>query len=168
MNEQKNIFLAIGISIVIIIVFQFLFPYQSDVNKQIDTSNEQISPANSIDDTQSARNTIIQSKEEVIVRNKRVTINTPSLSGSINLTGAILDDLILIKYNESLKNNSKKITLFSPDGTSNPYYFELGWKQLSENSSVIDLPNLSTEWQASGSELTPNKTTRTLAKIDTL
>ncbi len=158
MNEQKNLFLAIGISIVIIIVFQFLFPYQSDVNKQIDTSNEQISPANSIDDTQSAPNTIIQSKEEVIVRNKRVTINTPSLSGSINLTGAILDDLILIKYNESLKNNSKKITLFSPDGTSNPYYFELGWKQLSENSSVIDLPNLSTEWQASGSELTPNKT----------
>ena len=66
-----------------------LFPYQPEINQQINNSNEQIAPANSIDETQNSSNTIIQTKEEIIVQNKRVVINTPSLSGSINLTGAI-------------------------------------------------------------------------------
>ena len=91
-----------------------------------------------------------------LVQNKRIKINSESLSGSINLTGAILDDLSLIKYNEFLNDESKKITLFSPEGTANPYYFELGWKQLSNNNQQIELPNLQTQWQSSSSELTPN------------
>ena len=35
MGEQKNLFLAIGISIAIIIVFQFMFPQQPLVKKTV-------------------------------------------------------------------------------------------------------------------------------------
>ena len=47
MGEQKNLFLAIGLSIAIIVVFQFLFPQQSG-NKIISNNEveEQIQPAN--------------------------------------------------------------------------------------------------------------------------
>ena len=157
MGEQKNLFLAIGLSIAIIIGFQFLFPQRTDVIKTARDVNEEIQPVTSIDENVVTSSQLIKSKKEIINLSKRVNIITPSLSGSINLKGAVLDDLILLKYNEVLNDNSKKITLFSPDGTANPYYFELGWKQLSNETLVIDLPDLETEWISSGSDLKINK-----------
>ena len=156
MNEQKNLFLAIGISIAIIVIFQFIFPPQAVVNQPINQTEEQIEPATSIDGNQNASKNKIQTKDKIVSLTNRVNINTSSLSGSINLTGALLDDLTLLKYNQILNDNSKKISLFSPDGTANPYYFELGWKQLSNDSQKVDLPNLETEWKSSASELTIN------------
>jgi len=157
MREQKNLFLAIGLSIAIIIGFQFLFPQRTDVIKTARDVNEEIQPVTSIDENVVTSSQLIKSKKEIINLSKRVNIITPSLSGSINLKGAVLDDLILLKYNEVLNDNSKKITLFSPDGTANPYYFELGWKQLSNETLVIDLPDLETQWVSSGSDLKINK-----------
>ena len=132
MGEQKNLFLAIGLSIAIIVIFQLLFPQQALVDKPInkEANQEIIEPSNSIDDNQSTSITTIKSRNEIISKSNRVNIKTSSLIGSINLTGGILDDLILTKYNKRLNDDSEQITLFSPDGTNNPYYFELGWNQL--------------------------------------
>jgi len=157
MGEQKNLFLAIGISIAIIIVFQLLIPTQKPIKNSVSEVTDQIQPITSIDGNSSIKNQIVKSKNEIINLTKRVNINTASLSGSINLKGAILDDLILLKYNKNLNDPSDKITLFSPDGTANPYYFELGWKQLSNESSIIDLPSLETQWSTSGANLTEEK-----------
>ncbi len=44
----------------------------------------------------------------------RVTIDTPALSGSINLTGARLDDLKLKSYHETVDDSSPIITLLQP------------------------------------------------------
>jgi len=156
MGEQKNLFLAIGISIVIIILFQLLFPQQISPDRTDNIVNEQIQTTTSIDGDETKISQIIKSKDEVVNLSDRVNIETPSLSGSINLKGAILDDLTLLKYNEELNDNSKKINLFSPDGTSNPYYFELGWKQLSNDTNSLDLPNLETQWESSGKTLSPS------------
>ena len=53
MNEQKNLFLAIGISIAIIVFFQFLFPTQPITNTE-NIKNEVLAPATSIDDQQTS------------------------------------------------------------------------------------------------------------------
>jgi len=156
MGEQKNLFLAIGLSVAIIIVFQLLFPQQSVMPPTSTNDIEEIQPATSIDDNQVVSRTIIKSKEEIIVLSDRVNIKNSSLSGSINLTGGILDDLVLLKYKESLNDDSKNINLFSPEETTNPYYIEFGWKKLSNNSSVFDLPTRDTQWSATASNLTPN------------
>jgi len=156
MGEQKNLFLAIGLSVAIIIVFQLLFPQQSVLPPASTNDIEEIQPATSIDDNQVVSRTIVKSKEDIIVLSDRVNIQNPLLSGSINLTGAILDDLVLLKYKESLNDDSKNINLFSPEETANPYYIEFGWKKLSNNSSVIDLPMRDTQWSATASNLTPN------------
>ena len=150
MIEQKNLFLAIGLSIAIIVIFQFLIPSQPIQKSNIE-NNEIIEPATSIDGQTSASINIIKPKEEILSKNQRVFINTPALSGSINLKGAILDDLTLSNYKVSLDENSKNIELFLPDGTSNPYYVEIGWKQINETS--IDLPNLETEWKSNSTML---------------
>ena len=155
MGEQKNLFLAIGLSVAIIIGFQFLFPQQQIISP----SSEKIEgtqPTASIDDSENIKINKIQTKEEIIQDSERVIINTSTLSGSINLTGAILDDLILLNYKESLDPKSKNISLLSPDGTTNPYYIEFGWKELSSNSTSIDLPSSDTKWSTSGSFLEAN------------
>lgn len=156
MGEQKNLFLAIGLSIAIIVAFQFIFPQQAVMTPPTQSEVEQMQPATSIDDNQIISNQVIKSKEEIINFSERININTSSLGGSINLKGGIIDDLILLNYKETQEENSKNITLFSPDGTANPYYVEFGWKTLSNNSSSLDLPTLDTLWKSSGSTLTPD------------
>ena len=155
MGEQKNLFLAIGLSVAIIVIFQILFPQQTAMTPPAKNEVEQIQPATSIDDIQAISKETIRTKEEVIAIDDRVLINTPSLKGSINLKGAILDDLILLNYKKTLDENSKNISLFLPDGTSNPYYVEIGWKTLNNKASLIALPTLDTDWKATSSSLEP-------------
>jgi len=152
MNEQKNLFLAIAISIAIIVFFQLLFPTPiSDPTQNVE--NEVLAPATSIDEPKSNTIEIIKPKEDILTIDDRVIIQTPSLTGSINLKGAILDDLTLSNYKVSLEDNSNNIDLLSPDGTANPYYIEFGWKELGNQKS--QLPNLDTVWKADSSNLTP-------------
>ena len=157
MNEQKNLFLAIAISIAIIVFFQLLFP--SPISDPIQNAeNEVLAPATSIDEPTTNALEIIKPKEDVLAIDDRVIIETPSLTGSINLKGAILDDLTLSNYKVSLEDNSDNIDLLSPDGTANPYYIEFGWKELGNQNS--QLPSLDTVWKADSSNLTPGNTVK--------
>ena len=156
MHDQKNLFLAIGLSIAIIVAFQFLFPQQTMISPQSQQNEEEVQPATSIDQKQQIDNTAIKTKEEVVAINDRVIIDAFSLKGSINLKGAILDDLVLLNYKESLEENSKYINLLSPDQTSNPYYVEVGWKALSNNTLNVELPNLDTQWKTTSKLLSPS------------
>ena len=157
MNEQKNLFLAIGISIFIIVIFQFLFP--TSINKSIESvENEILAPATSIDEQKTNIIEIIKPKEDALLVNKRINIETPSVTGSINLQGAILDDLTLSNYKVSMEEGSKNIDFLSPDGTANPYYIEFGWKAL--NNQSTQLPDLETIWEADSSNLTPGNSVR--------
>ena len=152
MNEQKNLYLAIGISIAIIIFFQILLPTQPIQPPTLE-QNETLEPATSIDGQTSQLVEEIKSRDDVINTTKRVSFKNSSIQGSINLNGAIIDDLILSKYKTSLESNSDNIQLLLPDGTSNPYYIETGWKEL--KGTNIDLPNLETEWESDSLNLTP-------------
>ena len=60
MGEQKNLFLAIGISVAIIIIFQFLFPQQSVMTPQIQNETNQIQPSTSIDQNQQIIENIVK------------------------------------------------------------------------------------------------------------
>ena len=152
MNEQRNLYLAIGISIAIIIFFQILIPTQPIETPPLN-EEETLEPATSIDGKSKQFVEEIKSKEDVLNTTKRVSFKNSSIEGSINLTGGIIDDLILSKYKTSLAPDSENIQLLLPDGTANPYYIETGWKELKETK--IDLPNLDTEWQSDNLNLTP-------------
>tara|TARA_B100002051_G_C16721195_1_gene632553 strand:- start:190 stop:1917 length:1728 start_codon:yes stop_codon:yes gene_type:complete len=152
MNEQRNLYLAIGISIAIIIFFQILLPSQP-IQTTDSQDEEFIEPATSIDEQNNQIIEVVKSREETLNETSRVTFKNSSIEGSINLKGAILDDLILSKYKTSLEANANNIQLLLPDGTSNPYYIETGWKELKETN--FELPNLETIWQTSSSSLSP-------------
>ena len=96
------------------------------------------------------RNTI--PREEVIGISPRVSIDTPKLSGSIDLRGARLDDLILKTYHETIDPQSPPITLLSPEGSAKPYFSRFGWAP--KPGSNVKLPNADTLWTAKGGPLT--------------
>ncbi|MAG98319.1 MAG: membrane protein insertase YidC [Alphaproteobacteria bacterium] len=85
-------------------------------------------------------------------KSPRVSITTPSLLGSIALTGSRIDDLTLRGYHEELDTESPEIVLLSPAGSSHPYYAEFGW---AANETGLELPGPDTPWQADRRELTP-------------
>ncbi|PPR42634.1 MAG: Membrane protein insertase YidC [Alphaproteobacteria bacterium MarineAlpha5_Bin11] len=158
MQEQKNLILAIVLSVAIIVLFQFFFPQQSMINskQEVQVQDDLNNNITSIDQVQENEVSTTKSKDAILSTGKRISINNNNVKGSINLEGAIIDDLILLKYKESLNENAKNISLLSPNGTSNPYYIEIGWKQLNNTSSNIILPNEKTLWRTSSSELTQN------------
>ena len=84
------------------------------------------------------------SRKSALSASKRVTIETPNLKGSISLTGARIDDLILRKYRETVDPDSPNVTLFSPSGSQKPYYAEHGW--VGDGTAKLKLPNASSEW----------------------
>jgi YidC/Oxa1 family membrane protein insertase len=99
--------------------------------------------------------TATQTRQAALAGAKRVAIETPSLKGSINLTGARIDDLLLTKYRETIDPKSPLIELFSPLGSANPYYAEFGWVAAQGGPAV---PNAQTEWSADVSRLSADGT----------
>lgn len=89
----------------------------------------------------------------------RVAIDTPRLSGSINLVGARIDDIELKDYRETLKKDSGPVRLFAPEGTPGQYFAEFGFVAggARQPSNLL--------WQADGAKLTP-ATPVTLTRTD--
>jgi len=93
------------------------------------------------------------SRDAVIGKTQRVTIDTPAISGSINLVGARLDDLKLNDYHETVDESSPRITLLSPAATDHGYFAELGYIGSDKTGTV---PGPDTVWTVSkGETLTP-------------
>jgi YidC/Oxa1 family membrane protein insertase len=94
-------------------------------------------------------------REAVLARSSRVPIDTPSISGSINLKGARLDDVRLKKYRETVDPTSPTIVLFSPAGSPDPYYADFG--VVADAAAGVAVPGADTEWTVeSGGTLTPS------------
>ncbi|AKI02433.1 membrane protein insertase, YidC/Oxa1 family, N-terminal domain [Hoeflea sp. IMCC20628] len=94
------------------------------------------------------------SREQTIAQTARISIDTPSLRGSINLTGARIDDLLLNEYRETIDDSSPNITLFSPAALANGYFAEVGFIADAQSGPA---PGPDTVWTAaSGQVLTPS------------
>lgn len=91
------------------------------------------------------------SVESAIKSSDRIVIETPKLKGSINLTGARIDDLLLLAHRYDLEKDSPPIRLFSPSGTEKSYFARFGWV-----APGVTVPGADTIWTASAKKLTPS------------
>jgi len=92
----------------------------------------------------------IRDRKIVLAETPRIAIETPSVRGSINLKGARIDDLVLVKHKETIKPDSPPIRLLSPSGTQDAYFAGFGW-----SGSGLNAPAPDAVWTASGTKLTP-------------
>tara|TARA_B100001123_G_C15322614_1_gene1028469 strand:- start:125 stop:1807 length:1683 start_codon:yes stop_codon:yes gene_type:complete len=153
--EGKNLVLAIALSALVIIVWGTLFapppPVIDKVQDKIEKNEEDSNLSSpSID---SKEEVTIESRSETLKLTKRIPVENENISGSISLNGALIDDITLKNYNESL-DSDKKVILLNPNNSEKGYYIETGWASTSKN---IDLPNSKSTWSVIGnSKLAPN------------
>jgi len=96
-----------------------------------------------------------QARAVELARDERITIDTPSLSGSINLKGALIDDLYLKNYRETSDPNSNLIALLNPLTFKQGYLAE--FRYLSDEQDLA-LPAMLSTWEIEGDNriLTPS------------
>ncbi len=149
MENQKNLFLAIIISMAIIFGFQLLVP-QPERAPVTEDANTQDSVSL---DIQSATSAILLDRDQVLEETIRVKFDNSKIKGSINLEGGIIDDLVLEEYRETLDPTSDFITYLNPLGSQDAYYLDTGWVS---PDSAIELPNNKSVWKADKSSIGMN------------
>jgi YidC/Oxa1 family membrane protein insertase len=187
-DSNRNTILAVILSGIVLIAWQYFYNVpqmekqraaqqaQSELAKSAPQANNTTTPssapptgnapapaAGTPATPPAASTTPVVSRDVAIAATPRVKIDTPSVSGSISLKGARIDDLSLIKFRDTVDPSSPAIELYSPSGTAAPYYAEFGW--VGASGSTVRLPDQNTMWQQVGSgSLTP--TTPVVLKYD--
>lgn len=157
-GESRNLLLAIVFSMVILFGFQMLFPpAQEPVQEQTQATRETGSNLPSPQAGISAPGGPVsvpgaEMREQTLVGTKRVTIDTPRLRGSIALTGAVIDDLVLLDYLETLEEGADNIHLLNPTRMRDAYFADFGWVARQQG---VKLPDTESVWSADQTTLTP-------------
>ncbi|WP_332061012.1 membrane protein insertase YidC [Bartonella sp. CB74] len=169
MEYNRNFFIAIGLSFVVLIAWHFLYvvPKQAELQQQ-QIIAQQLSKQQSASSTGktnfsddalthgSASETNYpmtpEMRKAALATTNRITIKTSELEGSISLVGAQFDDLLLKKYRLTVDKESPEIALLNPKGFSTTYLAEFGFISLSLPAEA--LPNPKTQWQIEGENIT--------------
>lgn len=146
--DQKNLIVAIVLSLTILGLFHFFYekPRIERLKQEQAQQQELKKEAGEITSQLTAEvNGTIPSDTPVSEKPRkeiRIPIESPALSGTINLIGARIDDLTLNDYDVSL-DDDQKVTLLAPSGTANPYYGQFGWL----GGQNVAVPNAQSEWK---------------------
>jgi YidC/Oxa1 family membrane protein insertase len=164
MNDQRNLFLAIAISVAIMLGWQYFVPAKPPIPQTSEQKTADGKPMASTAPTPQVPGTpavvaavaaasSAETRTGALDKSRRISVVTPSVHGSISLTGARIDDLTLIKYRETPDAKSPEINLLSPTGAPEPYWAEFGWVA---SDPVVKVPGPDTVWTAqSNGPLTP-------------
>ncbi len=157
--ENKNVLLAVILSTAILIGWSFYFENPEEAQRkraEIQGKTETQTSAQKPEAPQSSKINPAKSisRNEALKESDRVLIENKNLSGSISLRGALIDDIILKNYRETLDANSKPIILLSPKKYEQGYFVESGW---ATTKSDVKVPDNNSLWQIKeGKKLTTN------------
>ncbi|MAI15157.1 MAG: membrane protein insertase YidC [Rhodospirillaceae bacterium] len=174
MSDQKNMLIAIAISLAILLGFQFFYEFpklEKERERQAQIAAQDKSqlptPSNQGDDASvqapgggvsapGVKSEVLtaQKRAEALKSAPRVGIESPTLVGSISLVGARLDDLVLKQYGQTVEVNSERIHLLHPSEVPKSYFAEFGWVGGSDSPN---LPGPSTIWSSDGKQLKPGQ-----------
>ena len=178
--DQRNLIIAIVLSIGIVLGFEFFYNLPRlekqkalEAERAQQTQTETTTPAPSRAPAAPSAATTPNAAPTVpgvaataaapavpASRQPRVKIETPSVSGSIDLVGGRVDDIKLAgtdpkrAYRETTDPNSPPITLLAPQDSPDPYFAEFGWLAAGSN---VKLPDENTLWTADQKTLSPDQ-----------
>ena len=170
MTDNKNTILAIVLSALVLIGWQYFFaiPQEKAKQEQLQAQQQAQKPTrNSRPKAVSRRPPRSRERRCFPARPHRrpstrrsaatphwrprraIEIATDSLQGSIALKGGRIDDLALVKFRETVDPKSPPIVLLSPSGTAEPFYAEFGWTNAA--GANVKVPTADTVWTQAGS-----------------
>ncbi len=175
-NDQKNMFLAIGLSLLVILGWQYFIGgpqlerqrEEARLKQQQQHTQPQATPGTA-SQPGAAPGTTPQpgagtapavpgqptvpgqtlTREALLAASPRVKIDTPTIHGSISLRGGRIDDVALIRYRETVDPKSPAIVLLAPSGSPHPFYAQFGWTNAAGGKAK--LPDDNTLWTQQGS-----------------
>ena len=174
-EDTRNLFLAIALSVLVMAAWQYFYAgplYQREHQSQMQASN--VAPKKEAEPGAAAPGAPVATSpslpgaatppgspaasapgtvDEVLAATPRVTIDTASIGGSIDLKGGKIDDIILKDYRETIDPKSPNIRLFSPPGAPDAYWAETGFV----SAGGAKTPNLDTVWTADRKTLTADQ-----------
>ncbi|WP_339333628.1 membrane protein insertase YidC [uncultured Maricaulis sp.] len=158
-EDQRNLFIALGLILVILTGYQIFVMAPAEEERRAEQAAA-VEAAAGLADPDLPASTLEPAapttvdRETALAGNQRVTIDAPSVLGSLSLTGARLDDIRLRRHSETIDDDTP-VALLNPIGADHVFYARDGWT--SGTPGFADLPGGSTEWTlASGSTLTPD------------
>jgi YidC/Oxa1 family membrane protein insertase len=161
-DEQRNLFIAIGLIIAIMLGYQTFITGPAMEQRQAELEAEQAQALinNAIADPDLPIEAAAQAAEVVLERDDalsnatRIEIDAPGVVGTLSLTGARFDDLRLRRHTQEVDGDAL-VSLLNPIGGERVFYARDGWQDA--GSGLTDLPGGRTEWQLrSGGRLTPD------------
>jgi YidC/Oxa1 family membrane protein insertase len=156
--ENRNVIIAVILSTAILIGWSMYFENPDEAQrKRLELQGKTETQTNiqkpETPQTAKANPTKGISRSDALKETDRVFIENSNLSGSISLRGALIDDIILKNYRETLDKNSKPIVVLSPKKSEDGYFVESGW---ATTKSDVKVPDNNSVWQIrEGKKLTP-------------
>ncbi len=155
MGDNKNLFLAIALSLLVLIGWSWFadrwFPTANPPSTTVENGKQRPLPQPQAEPVP-ATPKVLQSRALVLASTPRIRIETPALQGSLNLKGAQIDDLLLLQQRQTIDKKSAPVRLLSPLGAPGAYFAQFGW-----SGQGIQLPGGDTVWAASAPVLGPGK-----------
>ncbi|WP_188673154.1 membrane protein insertase YidC [Neptunicoccus cionae] len=159
-DQNKNLLLATGLSMLVILGWFALFPPQDPAPVEptsTETTAQGIATAPNAEvatGVPTVDGEPADSRTAALGKTDRIQIKTSRVEGSLSLIGGRFDDLRLLDYNVELNDPSEKVTLLSPAGGPNAYYALYGWAPAG-GLDFADVPGANTPWEVeSGDVLT--------------
>jgi len=162
MTDNKNTLIAIALSALVLIAWQFFFAgpqqkarqeqqqQQQQVQQQAQPAQPgQAAPAVPGQAAAPAQAAPLTRDQALKAAGERIAIQTDNVAGTIALKGGRIDDLSLVKFHETTDPKSPPIVLLSPSGSPEPFYAEFGWAGAAGAS--VKLPDANTVWKQEGS-----------------
>ena len=144
--DTKNIIAAISLSIAIIVLWSLFFQPVPNDSTGLGESEKKLLNSSDMPTIDNEKKDEILSRNDALQLSERIYFENESITGSISLKGAAIDDLTFKKFKEKLESD-EKVVLLNPKDTSLGYYVESGWVTSNKN---IDLPNNNSLWKVDG------------------
>src|SRR4029078_12348964 len=167
-DQQRNLLLAVVLSMAVLLGWQLFYAgpkmkeeqarqrAQHELAQQQGAAKDATKPGTAPDAAVpgTAPPAAGVSRDDAIKASPPLAIETPSLRVSIAIRGGRFDDLLLVKYHETVDPKSPNVVLFSPTDSPHPYFAEYGF--IAPSGSTVKVPDRDTLWQVQASgPLTP-------------
>ncbi len=164
MQNQRNILIAVVLTALVLFGWEagvgYFYP-QAKAPKPSVEATQAAKAQDSAATTKPTREGGIRDAADIALEQKdpktalaggeRVAIAAPGVSGSINLVGGLVDDLVLNRHRETVEKDSGPVRIYSPAGTPAQQFAQFGW--VGQGSAT---PSAKTVWTApAGAKLTP-------------
>ena len=151
--DNKNVFIAIALSMSVLLFWAAFFetpkPVNNDAVQQQQKTNENIIAPNI---NESLKVETI-SRENSIKNTERIKIENDSIVGSMSLEGGLIDDISFKKHKQNLENNLN-VEFLNPAQTEDGFYVETGWTSI---GSKIKVPSKKSIWKVNGNKILSDK-----------